>query len=459
MRGIGRYLLPLMLLFAPGWLPGQYVGVSRPLVGGALLDSLAARKADRDFIRAGSNIIVTPHGSPSRPDSVTISSTASGESVSFISYPGMFSLTGAMQANVMQITALSDYAHLGAGAWGGASAWGYVGRDYAHYQTDTLALWAAYNTNGGGYDSLTTNIDLTHFATGDTSLATDYICASVYMKQAWIDNLNAGGGIYLGLADVSRNNVYYYIIPKGTLVSGFSYVKLRKTDFGAYGSPSWGAVRMVLFGIWGATAGGMMDTVVVDNFQLIRKDMTNTRPNGLWLTGKNWWQGTANSSLVPHREDSTGVQAMVSGDYITSLLSTPDTLGPLKIRVAQTDSSILAGRCSGGLTVRARSGKIFLDSAGVHQDSVSYPYAAKAIFTVSLIRSPDGAATALVHAGAGQDSILTGHFSSAALDYAYVGLYSRDRLLYGLPKLHAGLTYFILHGFKYWSHADSLTQN
>jgi len=108
MRGIGRYLLPLMLLCAPGWLPGQYVGNSRPLAGAAILDSLAAksdtaalrrvlsrldslaaasgvqddslaaRKADRDFIRAGSNITVTRHGDLSRPDSVTIAGAAAG---------------------------------------------------------------------------------------------------------------------------------------------------------------------------------------------------------------------------------------------------------------------------------------------------------------------------------------------------------------------------------------------
>lgn len=329
-----KYTIFLAALL-PALAQAQYRGSGRPLSRQETLDSLAAKpdtsvtnqlQAELDstqdsldtrmprsgFLKEGSNITITEHGS-SPPDSATIASTGGGGGSNWSPADSTlsFDLPYYFGRNVVQITGTDDYDDW---ANGGTGTHADETTDYlTDAQSITGTFPSAYN---GSYVYLAKSLDLAHFPDGDTCVATDIIIYSVNITAAYIDSLNPGSLI---LAFYDGSNILYAYTSYTTLSAGWNHIKIQKSAFS--GSADWGAITQVRLGT-GAVAPTGEVVYDFDNIQLVRgidgepNPYQSEGPDGTWTA--DWTEeGNGNIWIV---EESGVISVMNPGTWGSSYL-------------------------------------------------------------------------------------------------------------------------------------------
>lgn len=205
--------------------------------------------------------------------------------------------------------AADDYVDWANNKWDDAAA-GVHSDNTTNYLTDHQSITLTDNSDNDGIHLDFTDIDLTHFADGDTSVMADYINFSIYILTADINDLNDTDGlgfILAGDAQGTLTNYFPYLIDDSDLSNGWNHFKVAKSVFEAAkeGSPNWNSIKGVSLYLDGEPNASAEVIVTIDNIQMVRDDPDAAEPNPFQSEGAgdvwtaDWTQeGTGNTWLV-----------------------------------------------------------------------------------------------------------------------------------------------------------------
>ena len=390
---------------------------------------------------------------------ITISTTGSN-TVEPIPIPQ--SLVTMYQRNVKQIITLAE----NAGFYDSStfSASGTHSHNTTIYKVDTVSIGITGTGNLHGINNPSFSAkDLTHFPNGDTSTTANYITFALYIDNTSLTNLASAGfawefGNYTWPTGRAVGTIKSSTVAKAALAAGWNFIAQAKSAYGE--SADWTGMKNFTFHLNAAPSGSV--TALLSNFQMIRKDSIDTRPNPFWPAGQLRWNETATAGLTIYdggpADDTVAIQSMVSGDYLTSTAPPADSFYG-RVIVSQTDSTRAATLGGDSLRVKARSGnKILLLATGGISDSVNYAYAARDTLIFNLIFDGDSTYRLKLHVNGDADSTLTAYTTAAPFNMTLLKLTNNDRLL-DLPELLSNLWYIVIGGRRYYNTADSTQAN
>lgn len=216
--------------------------------------------------------------------------------------------------NVRQLMATvgddaDDYVDWADNKWDDAAA-GVHSDNATNYLTDHQSMTLTDGDDNDGIHLDFTDIDLTLFADGDTSVMADYINWNIYILTQDIADLNDTDGLGLIFACDAQGtltNYFYYLMDDDDLSNGWNYFKVAKSAFTgvgtAVGDSMWNTITGVSLYLDGAPDAEVI--VSIDNIQMVRDDpdaaepnpFQSEGPNGTWVA--DWTQeGNGNVTLV-----------------------------------------------------------------------------------------------------------------------------------------------------------------
>jgi hypothetical protein len=269
-----------LLFFLPASLIAQYIGDSRPWTAVQSRDSLSA-----------------------------VNQRITGDSTAGLYREGLsFDLDYYFTRNVVDIACYTtDYTSWADKRWDNYAD-GTHSDDATNFKTDAQSIGMTTETpaaTGDGIHIDFADMDLAHFADGDTSTTADYICFAIYTTTQDIADMADANALRLSIhcdARTTISNRYYTVIDDAALSNGWNYIKVAKSAFTTVGSPSWGTITGVAF-FAGSGGDGQINETSIDNIQMVRKDPVSVKPNsfqrelteGVWI---DEWEQVGNHNFI-----------------------------------------------------------------------------------------------------------------------------------------------------------------